>query len=212
MQKEVDTCTLWILRHGETEWNKKGLLMGQLDSPLTELGLFQSQQKGEEFRDIPFDAIYSSDLGRAQQTAEIIKLDRDLLIQTSGALRERTYGSYQGISREKYNEIFRERFDHMRQLSEQEQKKFKICQEVESDQEVIDRFITQLKEIANLFRNGNVLVVTHGGCIRTFLTEMGHVKYAEKLEPGSFANTGHLKVVRDNLGFFIKEIQGLLRT
>ena len=79
-QNDKNLCTLYLVRHGETEWNKTGIVMGQLDSPLTEAGLGQAKTTAQELKGVNFDAIFSSDLHRAHKTAEIIKLERELVI------------------------------------------------------------------------------------------------------------------------------------
>ena len=138
-------------------------------------------------------AIFSSDLHRAHRTAEIIKLERELVIQTSKALRERTYGSWEGKLGEDYRKNFQHLFDKVKELSEKEQKKFRFADDIENDEQVIGRFITQLREISVAYPNKTVLVVTHGGCIRTFLMHIGYVKYGE-LPVGSFSNAGYAKI------------------
>ena len=85
MQEEnkENYCTLYLVRHGETEWNVKKINQGQSESALTEVGIEQAKETGEKLKHIKFDAIFSSDLSRTQRTAEIIKLDRELVIKTS---------------------------------------------------------------------------------------------------------------------------------
>ena len=144
-QENKNICTLYLVRHGETEWNKSGMVMGQSDSPLTETGLEQAKTTARELKDIHFDAIFSSDLHRAKRTAEIIKLERQLAIQTSKALRERTYGSWEGKMGEDYRENFRHLFDKVKQLSEKEAKSFKFADDIESDEQVISRFYRSIK-------------------------------------------------------------------
>ena len=63
---------LIIVRHGETEWNTQDIAMGQLDSPLTLKGIQQAHAIAERLRRLSFCALYSSDLGRAVQTVNII--------------------------------------------------------------------------------------------------------------------------------------------
>ena len=198
-------CTLYLVRHGETEWNRKGIVMGQSDSPLTEEGVEQVKQTAQELKNVPLDAIFSSDLHRAQKSAEIMKLERQLAIQTSKALRERTYGRWEGKMGEDYRKNFQHLFDKVKQLSEKEAKSFKFANDIESDKEVIGRFITQLREIAVAYPNKTVLVVSHGGCIRTFLMHLG---YGE-MPVGSFSNAGYVKVICDGIDFFIKEVKGV---
>lgn len=207
-QKNKYLCTLYLVRHGETEWNKNGIVMGQSDSPLTEVGLEQAQITAQELKDIHFDAIFSSDLHRAKRTAEIIKLERQIAIRTSKALRERTYGHYEGTSGEEYRKKFQHLFDKVKQLTEKGQKEFKFDHDIESDEEVISRFITQLREIAIAYPSKTVLIVSHGGCIRTFLMHTGYVKYGE-LPVGSFSNAGYAKVLSDGVNFFVKEVRGV---
>lgn len=182
--------------------------MGQSDSPLTEAGLEQAKTTAQELKDVHFNAIFSSDLHRAKRTAEIIKLERQLTIQTSKALRERTYGHYEGTSGEEYRKKFQHLFNKIGQLSEKEQKEFKFDEDIESDEEVISRFITQLREIAVAYPEKTVLVVSHGGCIRTFLMHTGYVKWGE-LPVGSFSNAGYVKVQSDGIDFFVNEVKGV---
>src|SRR3989344_1953576 len=162
-EENKNLCTLYLVRHGETEWNKSGIVMGQSDSPLTEAGLEQAQKTAQDLKGIHFDAIFSSDLHRAKRTAEIIKLERQLAIQTSKALRERTCGRWEGKMGEDYRENFRHLFDKVKQLSEKEAKSFKFADDIESDEQVISRFIAQLREISVAYPNKIVLVITHGG-------------------------------------------------
>ena len=198
-------CTLYLVRHGETEWNKKEILQGHVDIPLNEEGEKQVAQTAQELKDIKFEAIFSSDLHRALRTDEIIKMERQLAVQTSKLLRERDFGHYEGILRSEYRIKLQKL---IKELSENERKSFKFDYDVESDEEVIFRFITQLREISVAYPNKTILVVTHGGCIRTFLTHTGYFKYGE-LPPGSFSNAGYVKVLCDGVDFFIKEVKGI---
>jgi broad specificity phosphatase PhoE len=79
---------------------------------------------------------------------------------------------------------------------------------MESDEELADRFIVQLREIAASYQNKTVLVTTHGGCIRMFLTRTGYAKYG-KLPGGTFRNAGYVQALSDGVDFFIKEVTGI---
>jgi len=182
--------------------------MGQADSPLTVTGLDQAKHTAKELDDIQFDAVYSSDLGRAYKTAEIIRSKRKLDIQTSIALRERTYGSWEGRPGEDFKNEFQHLFDRIKELPEEGQKKFKFADDIENDEQVISRFTEELREIAALQRGKTVLVVTHGGCIRTFLMNIGYVKYGE-LPVGSFSNAGYAKIAWDGVDFNVIEVSGI---
>jgi broad specificity phosphatase PhoE len=206
--KDNNYCTLYIVRHGETEWNINHTTMGQKDSPLTKAGIEQAHTTAKELKDIHFDAIFSSDSLRAHRTAEIIKLERDLVIQTTKLLRERTYGHFEGKPHDEYMEATKQLREQLKQLSEEEKWKFKFREDVESDFELVSRFITKLREIAVAYPNKTVLVATHGGCIRMFLVRTGVYK-KEELPAGSFGNAGYLKVLSDGVDFFVKEVKGV---
>jgi probable phosphoglycerate mutase len=179
-----------------------------MDSPLTPLGVEQVETTARELQHIHFDAIFSSDSPRTQRTAEIIRLDRQLAIQTSKLLRERNFGRFQGKPSAEYHIIVERLLKEKERLSEEGQWKFKFEESMESDDEVVSRFMVQLREIALAYQNKVVLVTTHGGCIRTFLMRAGWAKYGE-LTGGSFRNAGYVKVLSDGIDFFIKEVQGV---
>jgi len=207
-EENKDYCTLYLVRHGETEWNKKHIVMGQKDSPLTQEGVRQALATAEQFKDIHFDSIFSSDSLRAHRTAEVIKLERQLAIETSKLLRERTYGPFEGKSVEEYKKAVKHLLEQAKHLPEEEKWKFKFGEDIESDEEVVSRFMTQLREIAVAYPNKTVLVVTHGGCIRTFLVRMGYLS-REDLPPGSFQNGGYVKVLSDGVDFLLKDVEGI---
>lgn len=207
-ETEKNYCTLYLVRHGETEWNKNHTVMGQMDSPLTPEGVKQVETTAEELKDIHFDAIFSSDSPRTKRTAEIIKLDRQLAVQTSKLLRERNFGHYEGKPSADYHGAVKHLLAEREQLTEQEQWKFRFGDDMESDEELADRFIVQLREIAAAYPGKTVLVVTHGGCIRMFLIKSGYVKYGQ-LPGGAFRNAGYVKTLSDGVDFMIKKVNGI---
>lgn len=85
-------CTFYIVRHGETEWNVKGLVQGHTDIPLTKKGKRQARQLAKKLSRINFNAVFSSDLLRAKQTAQLIALEKKIAVKTTQALREETDG------------------------------------------------------------------------------------------------------------------------
>lgn len=209
-QKE-NYCTIYLVRHGETEWNVKHIIQGQSNSNLTENGKSQAQETAKEFENIKFDAIFSSDSFRAQNTAEIIKLDRELLIQTSELLRERNFGSFEGRPAKDFEDAFKEKLEKRLKLTEGENWVYKVSEDVESDEEVVSRFITKIREISVAYPNKTVLVVSHGGPIRMFLAKTGYLSKKD-LPGGSFKNAGYVKVLSDGIDFFIEEVKGVDKT
>ena len=201
-------CTLYIARHGESTGNIGHIIQGHKDYELTENGTEQAKQTAEELRDIDFNAVYSSDLSRAKNTAEIIKGERELMVNTSKNLRERSHGTWEGKHADEFNKFFKDTFDKSQELSEEEKKKLKLAADIESDDEIVTRFMNQLKAISIAHPNQNVLIVSHGGPIRNFLMYQGYAKYGS-LQPRSFSNAGYVKVICDGNDFIIQEVKGL---
>lgn len=207
-QNTENFCTLYIVRHGETEWNASKMTQGQSDSPLTENGVNQVLTTANELKYIKFDAIYSSDLGRTKRTAEILKLERELAIKTSVALRERNYGSFESRPSSEFSTAFHEIIEKIKQLSEEDRVNFKLADDIESDSEIIARFITKLREISVAHPSQKILVSTHGGPIRLLLLHIGYLKRSE-LPPGSIANAGYVKILCDGIDFFVQEVKAI---
>ncbi|KAG6889829.1 hypothetical protein C0995_014306 [Termitomyces sp. Mi166 len=88
---------VYIVRHGETQENRDGIIQGQLDTALNDVGLEQARIVGEKLRSVPFDIAFSSDLSRAVKTAETILAHHpDIKLQKRVELRERFMGELQG--------------------------------------------------------------------------------------------------------------------
>uniref|UniRef100_A0A8C1ZCJ4 fructose-2,6-bisphosphate 2-phosphatase n=1 Tax=Cyprinus carpio TaxID=7962 RepID=A0A8C1ZCJ4_CYPCA len=97
---------LTIVRHGETQCNKDGLLQGQkIDSPLSEIGIRQSEAAGQYLRDVKFTNVFVSNMKRAKQTAEIIvrnnRTCHDIELVADPSLKERVSTDYCLIKQEK---------------------------------------------------------------------------------------------------------------
>ena len=88
----------YLVRHGETEWNLNGRIQGQMDVPLNATGRRQADLLGRRLDAVHFDAIYSSDLARTYETAQLIAKGRDLGIATDPDLREFAYGAWEGLT------------------------------------------------------------------------------------------------------------------
>src|SRR3989338_5578598 len=99
-------------------------------------------------RIIKFDAIFSSDLSRTQKTAEIIKLNRELVIQTSELLKERAHGSFEGKHADVFKNTLKEKLEEREKLSGKEYHSFRLAPDVETDEELVTRFLIKLREIA----------------------------------------------------------------
>ena len=88
---------LYIVRHGETDWNKARRVQGFSDIPLNEYGRHLARETAEGMKDIPFDLAYTSPLVRARETAEIILAGRDIPLIESNGIKEMGFGEYEGM-------------------------------------------------------------------------------------------------------------------
>ena len=89
-----------LIRHGETEWNRQRRMQGHSDSPLSETGLRQAVLLGKRLAQMQFDALYSSDSGRAHHTARIVAEATGHPLIVEPGLRERNFGVFEGLTRE----------------------------------------------------------------------------------------------------------------
>ena len=84
------------IRHGQTQWNIEGRIQGQSDVELNDAGLAQARKAGERLAREPVDIIYTSDLSRARKTAEIINTHHGVVLVETPALREVSFGIFEG--------------------------------------------------------------------------------------------------------------------
>jgi broad specificity phosphatase PhoE len=90
--------TLLLVRHGETDWNAERRWQGHADVPLNERGRDQAERLAEELENARVDAVYSSDLSRARETAEIVGARLGVPVVLDPALREIDVGSREGLT------------------------------------------------------------------------------------------------------------------
>jgi probable phosphoglycerate mutase len=150
----------FLIRHGETVWNLENRFQGQRDSPLSDKGRQQAQRLGEHFKEIEIQALYSSDLGRAVGTAEPIAASKSLPLQTMASLRERSFGIFEGRCREEARAENPEAFEAWNLGSFSE-----VVPGGESRQNLCERVIEGLENIAAAHQQQSVAVVTHGGVL-----------------------------------------------
>lgn len=88
---------LYIIRHGETDWNKMRKLQGQVDIPLNEFGRHLAEVTAEALREISFDLAITSPLSRARETAQLVLGGREIPILEDARLKEMGFGEYEGL-------------------------------------------------------------------------------------------------------------------
>ena len=87
---------IYFVRHGETDWNKERKIQGQVDIPLNEFGRHLARETAKGLRDVPFDVCFTSPLGRARETAQIILQGRDVPILEDKRILEMNFGVLEG--------------------------------------------------------------------------------------------------------------------
>ena len=149
--------TLILARHGETDWNRYGRFQGHADPPLNERGREQARALAALLDDEPLEAIYSSDLRRAHETAQIVAARKGLSVIVDWELRERDVGPWAGLTLSEIEERFPEQIRLWREGT---------ISAGESCESLSKRVVAAARRIAHAHPDGHVLVVTHGGAAR----------------------------------------------
>ena len=149
-----------LVRHGETEWNHLRRIQGQIDIPLNDVGLRQAQAVGRRLAQLPIEAVYTSDLRRASDTAAPIAAARGVAAQPDQRLRERHYGGFQGSY---YDELQRaDPEQHQRMLSRD------LAFDLDGGETIPvlhERVCAALRDFAGRHPDGTIVVVSHGGVL-----------------------------------------------
>ena len=137
--------TLLLVRHGETDWNAEGRLQGHTDRPLNAYGREQAKGLAVRLAGENVAAIYSSDLARARETAEIVGERLGLPVIVDPDLREKNWGTWEGLTSEE---------------------RLGVEFEGETTEEHRDRSVRAVERIAERHPGQQIVVVTHGGSVR----------------------------------------------
>ena len=149
--------TILLARHGETDWNRQGRFQGQADPPLNEQGRAQAQDLARRLADVPVDAVYSSDLRRAHETALIVAEPHGVPVVTDAGLREIDVGSWSGLTRAEVEERFPGAEHH----------------DGETREELRTRVAAAVERIACEHPRERILIVSHGGALRALRHHAG---------------------------------------
>lgn len=193
---------IYLVRHGETEWNRKGLLQGQLNSSLTAEGILKTEAFRPEITALNPDAVYSSHQERAQMTAEILTADLNCEIIVDSDLSEMNFGVFQGHSWEYIENEMPGLYEEYRE----DNPDFAVP-EGESHNQFHNRVTGALQRIAETNPGRRVLIVSHGGTINKMLC------YAEGLSPSGnrYFHTKNLALnvltYRDNRFFLETDVE-----
>ena len=163
-------ATIYLVRHGETLWNREKRLQGHIDVGLNENGLWQASRVGEALAKKPLAAVVSSDLSRASQTASAIAAHHGLELKLDSMIRERHYGIMQGLSHQEVMEL------HPRNHAAWKNRETDFRPE---NGESLSEFYARIRESfirwARLYEGQEIAVVAHGGvldCVYRMATAM----------------------------------------
>jgi broad specificity phosphatase PhoE len=174
-------ATIYVARHGQTDWNAHDIVQGQCQSLLNEVGHFEAYSLMHQLAGASFSSIISSDLKRAQQTAGIVALAHvGISVQSDPRLRECSYGLLEGLSSLEINTIRGTCTD------EEAWEKYKI----ELPLNVAERFVAVLDDCES--KSGTTLLLTHSGVMESYLEMSQH-----------FSSLTHPKLVIQNTSYFI---------
>ncbi|SAK77566.1 phosphoglycerate mutase [Caballeronia calidae] len=166
------TTQILFIRHGETDWNRIKRIQGHVDIPLSEHGFLQAEQLGQRLaREGRMDAVYSSDLQRAQQTARPFADALGLELRLSEGLRERFYGAFQGHDSDEINDKFPAEYVEWQTRDPG----FAPPGDGESQRVFYHRVVHAMEPIVAAHPGGRVAVVAHGGvldCIYRFAMKL----------------------------------------
>ena len=159
------SCSLCLVRHGETTWNTEYRLQGHLDIPLNSNGIRQAHATGRHLENIRFNAVYSSDLERAHTTAGIITQYQPISLEPVCLpdLRERHYGILQGLTHTEAEIQHPEVFHHFKARTPA----YSLEGNGESLLDLTQRISTTLHDLIRSHPGEQILIVTHGGVLDT---------------------------------------------
>ena len=155
--------TVYLVRHGATEWNEAKRAQGMADIPLTQKGREEAQLAREMLSNFPIEAVYSSDLSRAYQTALPIASAHGLEVQTDPAFREIDQGEWTGLPVEEIRQRWPDLWGPARHYSTRPGG--------ESPMQVRQRALAGLRKVVEAHPDGDVVIVSHGGTIRWLSAE-----------------------------------------
>jgi broad specificity phosphatase PhoE len=167
-----------IIRHGQSQGNAEGRFGGHTDTPLSPRGRRQAEATARALASEKFDAIYSSDLPRAIETASPLSRLTNVPLETTDALRERSVGVMEGLTfeeaaeqhPEQYQALLRRDFEH-------------VLLGGESYRQTLDRASRKLDEVIEQHKGGRIALFAHTGTICILILHLMGALDAPELKP-----------------------------
>ena len=201
--KNDKVLKLYIVRHGETEWNVIKRFQGQLNTPLTEKGIKKLKETGKKLENVLFDEVYTSELGRTVASAEIILNENNgyknnkLELKKLAELNEVYFGVWQGLT---YEEVF------LKYPEEGNNYFYNVKNyKAENVEAALERFLKGINKILDSHESGNILVVTHGTVFEMFMNYVANNSIFD-IDERTLMGNGDYKVFSYKDGKFQEEI------
>lgn len=179
-EKIMSVQRVYIVRHGETDYNAEHRWQGHLDIPLNESGLEQAEKAAHYLKNESIDAIFASDLSRAFSTAQAIAKSQELEVIPEPRLREMNVGNFQGLTRSQLTERF------PKELEQWNVDDNFAPPSGESRIQLQERAYVAWEDITNRKDLKSVMLVSHGGTLRMLLKKLLPPEQVDSLR---FANT-----------------------
>ena len=205
--KNDKVLKLYIVRHGETEWNVIKRFQGQLNTPLTEKGMEKLRKTGKKLENVLFDEVYTSELGRTVASAEIILNEnrgyrnKKRELKKLAELNEVYFGVWQGLTYEevllKYPEEGNNYFYDVKNYKAENV-------EAEKLEDALERFLKGINKILDSHESGNILVVTHGTVFEMFMNYVANDSIFD-IDERTLMGNGDYKVFSYKDGKFQEE-------
>lgn len=171
---------IYLIRHGETDYNVKGIIQGSLDTPINENGVKQALDAMDEICKLDIYKILSSPQKRARMTSDIISSNLDMDYEIWNEFKERSFGIYQGKSYKYLRENLTE--DYYKSKRDF----YHRTENGESMEDVYERVKSAFEKIKNEWDGKNILIVSHGSTVRIidayFRFEKGQVDFDIHME------------------------------
>jgi len=147
---------IYLVRHGQTAWNKEEIFRGRTDIPLDEIGLKQAELAGEYFKEMEIHGIYASPLARAWETAQKIAQFHDLKVQPLNGIIDMSFGKWEGHPHQEIQKNDREIYRQWRE--EPHKVRFPGGESLE---DVRVRSMAALEEVIRLNDGKTLIFVSH---------------------------------------------------
>ncbi len=191
---------LYLVRHGESLWNKNGRVQGQKDIILTENGKQQAIKLSKRLKQEKIDYIYTSSLKRAKHTAKFISKQLNVRLIIEDNLKERNFGVWEGL----FIEDIKKNYEKEYELWKTHPYNFKIHKS-ETVEDVLIRVKLFLEYLNNNYMKKSILIVSHTVIIKLIIIEMLKLKITD-YSKYHISNCSLSIIDHNNNNFYLKSV------